>query len=81
VERAYSAYMATALFIMERSQGSNSNTAGTLEAGADAEAMEGRMEGLLPLTCSAYFLTEPRTTSLGAGPTHSGLGPPPMTTN
>jgi hypothetical protein len=40
-----------------------------LEAGADEEAMRGT--GLLPLTYSANFLIEPKTT------THNGLGPPP----
>jgi hypothetical protein len=33
------------------------------EAGADAEAMEGCITGLLPGACSACFLIEPKTTS------------------
>jgi hypothetical protein len=34
-------YASTALFIIEGSQDRNSSRAGTLEAGADAEGMEG----------------------------------------
>ena len=48
MERAYSAYTFTELFIIGKSEGRNSNRVGTLEAGADAETMEGCMEGLLP---------------------------------
>jgi hypothetical protein len=46
---------------------------GNLEAGADAEPMEGCC--LLPCS-SACFLIEARTTSLGNGTTTSGLPPP-----
>ena len=40
-ERAYLAYTSTSLFITQGRQDKNSKQGRTLEAGADAEAMEG----------------------------------------
>jgi hypothetical protein len=40
-ERVYSAYISTSEFIIEGSPGSNSKQGRNLEAGANAEAMEG----------------------------------------
>jgi hypothetical protein len=49
-------------------QGSN------LEAGADAEAMEGRYLVTFLMACSAIFIIEPRTTLSGLSPlTHQSL--------
>ena len=39
-----------------------------LEAGADAEALEGTVYSLLPLACSVCFLIEPRTISTRVAP-------------
>ena len=61
-ERVYSAYTSILLFITKDVR---TGTQTGQEAGADAEAMHGGMflTGLLPLACSACFLTEPRTNS------------------
>jgi hypothetical protein len=39
-----------------------------LEAGTEAEAMEGPAYWLVSMACSACFLIEPRTTGLGVAP-------------
>jgi hypothetical protein len=74
-KRVYSAFTSTLLFIIKESQDGQELTQGrNLEAGADAEAMEGRMllTGLLPLACSACFLIEPRTPSPAMAPPTMG---------
>ena len=77
VESICLAYTSLLLFMTKGSQYRNSNRAGTnLEAGADAEAMEG----------AAYWLAQPasyRTQDHQPrdGTTHSGLGSPLSITN
>jgi hypothetical protein len=61
-ERICLSYTSTLLFITEGRQDRNPY----LEAGADAEAVEGAAYCFALMTCSACFLTESRTTSSGA---------------
>jgi hypothetical protein len=63
----------------QRKSGQELTQGRDLEAGADAEAMEGAADwlaspGLLPLACSACFLIDPRTHQPKDGPTHNMLG-------
>ena len=61
--------------IQELKQGRN------LEAGADAEAMEGAAYWL-PMVCSASLLSyRTQNYHLRDGSTHNGLSPPPLITN
>jgi hypothetical protein len=63
-------YLSSSLVIMEGSQNRNSNGS-ILEAGADAEAMEGAAYWLAP-----YGLAEPRTTSQAMVPSIMGWALP-----
>ena len=50
----------------QRKSGQELTQGRNLEPGTDAEALDGVLRTtLLPLACSACFLIEPRTTSLG----------------
>jgi hypothetical protein len=66
-ERVYLAYNSTLLFITKEVR---TGTQAGQEAGADAEAMEGCY--LHTMACSACFLIEPKTTSLGMAPLTMG---------
>lgn len=79
VGRVYLAYTSTSVFITGESWDRNSRQAGTLKAGADAEAVEAAAHWLA--SHSTCFLVEARTTSPGDGSTHSGLGLSPSPIN
>jgi hypothetical protein len=68
-ERVDLVYISISLIITEGSQGRNSNKDRNPDAGADKEAME----GCYLLVCSACFLIESRTTSLGMAPPTMGF--------
>ena len=63
-----------------RKSGQELTQGGILEAGADAEAMEGLLTGLFLMARSACFLLDPRTTSPGMAPPTVGWGPLSITT-
>jgi hypothetical protein len=65
-ERVYLAYTSTSIVHHWRKSGQEHTQGRNLEAGADAEAMEGccLLAGLFSMTYSACFLIEPRTTNL-----------------
>ena len=48
---------------LQRKSGQELKQDRNLEAGADAEATEGLLTGILLMACSACFLREPRITS------------------
>ena len=51
--------------LLRRKSGQELKQGRNLEAGADAETMEGAAYWLVPMACSAYILIEPRTASPG----------------
>jgi hypothetical protein len=64
-------------FHHERKSGQKLKQGRNLEAGADAEAMEGMLlTGLLSMTCSACFVIELKTTSPGIAPPKMGWASP-----
>jgi hypothetical protein len=73
-ERVYSAYTSILLFITERSQDRDSSRSGSRSWCRGHGGMF--LTGLLPLTCTACFLIEPKTISPGMVP--STRGPPPL---
>jgi len=61
----------------QRKSGQELTEGRNLEAGADAEAMEGvLLTGLLSLACSGCFVIELRTTSQGMAPPTMGWAIP-----
>jgi hypothetical protein len=67
-ERVYSAYTSMLLFITKGSQDWNSHRVGTWRQELMQRPWRVLLTGLLPLTCSTYFLIESRTTSPGMAP-------------
>lgn len=75
-ERIYLAYTFLLLFIIEGSQGRNSNTAGFWRQELMQRLWSGANYWLAPMSCSVCFLIEPRTTSRGVAPPTIGWGLP-----
>ena len=73
-ERVYSAYISSLLFIPKGSQDWKPSRSGSRSWCRGHGGM--LLTGLLPLPCSACFLIEPKTTSLGMAPLTNGPSHP-----
>ena len=78
VERIYSAYTSTLLYVTKGSQDRNSHRARTWRQDLMQKPWRVLFIVLLTLVCSAYFLIEPRTTNPGMTPPTMGCALPAL---